>query len=78
MPSSPLPAGVPASRNGPSSSTRDDPARSFGQMVSATDAFTTWFLACVKAIHGVDLAAPMTSSPSELVVDSERAAVLAR
>ena len=56
----------------------DDPARSFGQMVGATDPFTTWFLARVKAIHGVDLAAPMTGSPSELVVDSERAAVLAR
>jgi hypothetical protein len=56
----------------------DDPARSFGQMVSANDKFTTWFLARVKAIHGVDLAAPMTGSPSELVVDSDRAAVLAR
>jgi hypothetical protein len=56
----------------------DDPARSFGQMVGATDPFTTWFVARVKSIHGVDLAAPMTGSPSELVVDSERAAVLAR
>jgi hypothetical protein len=56
----------------------DDPARSFGQMVSATDPFTKWFVARVKAVHGVDLAAPMTGSPSELVVDSERAAVLAR
>jgi len=53
----------------------DDPARSFGQMVSATDAFTLWFLERVKAIHGVDLATPM-DSPSHLVLDSERAAVL--
>ena len=56
----------------------DDPARSFGQMVSATDPFTAWFLERVKAIHGVDLTAPMTGSPSELIVDSDRAAVLAR
>jgi hypothetical protein len=56
----------------------DDPARSFGQMVSATDEFTTWFLERVKAVHGVDLAVPMPGSPSELVVDSDRAAVLAR
>jgi hypothetical protein len=56
----------------------DDPARSFGQMIGATDPFTTWFLERVKAIHGVDLTAPMTGSPSELVVDSDKAAVLAR
>jgi hypothetical protein len=56
----------------------DDPTRSFGQMVSANDAFTNWFLARAKAIHGVDLTAPMTGSPSELVVDSDRAAVLAK
>jgi hypothetical protein len=56
----------------------DDPARSFGQMMSAKDAFTAWFLARVKAVHGVDLAAPMTGSPSELVLDSDRAVVLAK
>jgi hypothetical protein len=57
----------------------DDPARSFGQIVSATDSFTRWFLERVKAIHGVDLAAPMVGgSPSKLVVDSSRAAVLAK
>jgi hypothetical protein len=48
----------------------DDPARSFGQITSATDAFTVWFLERAKAVHGVDLAAPMTGSPSELVLDS--------
>jgi hypothetical protein len=50
----------------------DDPGRSFGQMVHATDAFTTWFVERATAIHGVDLTAPMTGSPSELVVDTER------
>jgi hypothetical protein len=55
----------------------DDPGRSFGQMVSAKDPFTTWFLERVKAIHGVDLAVPM-SLPSELVVDTDRVAVLAK
>jgi len=56
----------------------EDPARSFGQMVSAKDAFTTWFLERVMAIHGVDLTAPMTGAPSEMVVDSSRAPVLAK
>ena len=56
----------------------EDPERSFGQMVRATAAFTTWFLGRVKAIHGVDLAAPMTGSPSQLVVDSARVAVPAK
>ena len=57
----------------------DDPARSFGQIVSATDSFTRWFLERVKAIHGVDLAAPMEGgSPSKLVIDSSRVAALAK
>jgi hypothetical protein len=56
----------------------DDPARSFGQMMSATDAFTVWFIERAKAVHGVDLAAPMTGSPSELVLDSDRVAVPAK
>ena len=54
----------------------DDPGRSFGQMVSATDPFSLWFIERVKAIHGVDLATPM-ASPSELVLDTERVAVRA-
>ncbi len=49
----------------------DDPGRAFGQMLGATDAFTSWFLEQAKAIHGVDLTAPLTGSPSELVVDSD-------
>jgi hypothetical protein len=56
----------------------DDPAKAFGQMVSAKDPFTTWFLERVKAIHGVDLAAPMHDAPSRVVVDSKKAAVAAR
>lgn len=56
----------------------EDPERSFRQMMSLTDPFTVWFLARVKAINGVDLAAPMTGSPSQLVLDSARVAVLAR
>ena len=49
----------------------DDPERSFGQMMSAADAFTSWFAERAKAIHGIDLTAPMTGShPSELVVDT--------
>ncbi len=55
----------------------EDPARSFSQLATATDAFTIWFLERVKAIHGVDLAAPITGEPSELVADSERVSVLA-
>jgi hypothetical protein len=51
----------------------DDPARSFGQMMAAKDAFTTWFLERVKAVHGVDLTVPMTEAPSKLIVDSEAA-----
>jgi hypothetical protein len=56
----------------------DDPLRSFGQFVNTKDSFTTWFLERVKEIHGVDLAAPMTGAPSELVIDSARAAVPAK
>jgi hypothetical protein len=56
----------------------DDPARSFGQIVSARDAFTTWFLERVKAIHGVDLAAPMPDAPSHMVLDSSGVPVMVK
>ena len=57
----------------------EDPARSFGQFVSSKDAFTLWFLDRVKAIHGVDLSAPMPDgSPSTLVIDSSAVAVAAK
>ena len=35
----------------------DDPARAFGQMMGATDAFTTWFRDRATRIHGIDPAA---------------------
>ena len=54
----------------------DDPAASFGRMVSATDEFTKWFIERAKAVHGIDLSLPMTGgAPSHLVVDSEAVAV---
>lgn len=55
----------------------DDPGRSFGQMMSTKDAFTTWFSERAQAVHGVDLSAPPTAAPSELVVESDPLAVLA-
>ncbi len=56
----------------------DDPVRAFGQMMSASDAFSTWFLERAQAVHGVDLTVPMTGSPSELVVDSDKVPVPAK
>lgn len=56
----------------------DDPMRAFGQMVSARDSFTSWFLERAGAAHGIDLTAPMTELPSSLVIDSDEAAVSAR
>lgn len=56
----------------------DDPGHAFGKMVSANDAFTTWFAERAKEIHGVDLTAPITGSPSELLVDTGPVPVLAR
>jgi hypothetical protein len=53
----------------------DDPERSFGEMMSATDAFTTWFLEQAQAIHGLDPSSLATASPPELVVDTNRVAV---
>lgn len=56
----------------------DDPSRSFGQMMAATDPFSLWFKGRVREIHGVDLSTPMTESPSQLVIDTGRVATLAR
>jgi hypothetical protein len=57
----------------------DDPGRSFGQIVSARDPFTTWFLERVKALHGVDLSAPMPDgAPSKLAIDSGSVPVSAK
>jgi len=53
----------------------DDPEHAFGRMMSANDAFTAWFIEMGKAIHGLDPSVLTNGSPSELVVDSERAAL---
>jgi hypothetical protein len=49
----------------------DDPGRSFGQMMTGTDAFSRWFGEQAMAAHG-DLPMPTTGLPSELVADSAR------
>jgi hypothetical protein len=55
----------------------DDPGQAFGKMMGATDAFTTWFIGRAKEIHGIDPSAVTSGPPSELVVDTGRAVVLA-
>lgn len=52
----------------------DDPGRSFGELMSATDAFSLWFGERAMAVHG-DAAKPAAASPSELVADSGPVAV---
>jgi hypothetical protein len=55
----------------------DDPGRAFGTLMSATDAFATWFNERAKSVHGIDPSAkPLTGSPSELVVDTEKVPAL--
>jgi hypothetical protein len=56
----------------------DDPVHAFAQMMSADDAFTSWFAERGAAVHGLDPTTPMTGSPSELVADTGPVAVLAR
>ena len=48
----------------------DDPGQAFGRFVNSTDAFTLWFLAQVKDIHGVDLKAASSGPMPEQVIDS--------
>jgi len=50
----------------------DDPARSFGQLMTATDDFGTWFGERAMAVHG-ELPASPAGPPSTLVVDSDPA-----
>jgi hypothetical protein len=52
----------------------DDPGRAFGKMMSVDDEFTKWFTERAQAIHGIDLTLRPTGAPSELVVDTKRAA----
>jgi hypothetical protein len=47
----------------------ENPAESFGRLMSLTDPFTLWFLAQTKEVHGIDLTKAAGPMP-ELVVDS--------
>ena len=53
----------------------DDPERAFQKLVSGTDPFTRWFVARAEDVHGVDLKMPANRVHTELVVDSEGAAI---
>ena len=55
----------------------DDPGQAFAQMMSADDDFTKWFITRATSVHGIDPSAASTGSPSELVVDTDRAVALA-
>ena len=48
----------------------DDPGGAFAQMMSADDAFSTWFDERAREFHG-DAPTPTTQAPTELVLDSE-------
>jgi hypothetical protein len=56
----------------------DDLEHAFGKMMSADDAFTKSFLERAKTIHGLDPSVVTSGPPSELMVDSEQVAVLAK
>ena len=56
----------------------DDPGHAFAKIMSADDAFTTWFAARGAAVHGIDPRTPVTGSLSELVVDSGPVLALAK
>jgi hypothetical protein len=48
----------------------DDPGHSFGQMMSADDAFARWFIERASAVHGFDPSDAAGGPPSELVIDT--------
>jgi hypothetical protein len=48
----------------------DDPGPAFAKFAASTDPFSTWFLAQVKELHGIDLAQVLQGPLPELVVDS--------
>ena len=48
----------------------ENPASAFQRFGQGTDAFTKWFLERVKAVHGLDLAAPPPGPMPEMVIDS--------
>ena len=49
----------------------DDPARSFAQLMTGTDEFSTWFGEHAMAVHA-HFTAPPVGPPSDLVADSGR------
>jgi len=51
----------------------DDPGHAFGQLMSSTDEFTTWFIERATAVHGIDPSAARAAPPPELVVDTAEA-----
>ncbi len=48
----------------------DDPSAAFAKFGHGSDAFTQWFKAQVKAVHGVDLDAPPPGPMPHMIVDS--------
>ena len=48
----------------------DDPAGAFKKFGQGDDAFTNWFVAEVKDIHGVDVTAPLPGPLPALVADT--------
>ncbi|XZF14695.1 hypothetical protein ACTHGU_01015 [Chitinophagaceae bacterium MMS25-I14] len=48
----------------------ENPMDAFATFGKGEDDFTKWFVAQVKTIHGIDLAAPPEFSMSELIADS--------
>jgi hypothetical protein len=55
----------------------EDPGGAFATMMGATDAFSMWFARRASEIHGIDLTAPPKDALPELVIDTDRASVLA-
>lgn len=47
-----------------------NPASAFAKFSKGKDAFTKWFVAETKEIHGIDLSEPMPGPLPELVIDS--------
>lgn len=48
----------------------DDPAGAFKKFGQGEDAFTKWFVAEVKDVHGVDITAPTAGPMPTLVADT--------
>ena len=48
----------------------ENPEEAFAHFVSEKNAFTDWFAAGVKSVHGIDLSQPPPGPMPELVADS--------